>query len=495
MSPLRKLAGQTAIYGVSQILGRLINFLLAPLYTRIFLPDEYGVISELYAYVAFLLVILTYGMETALFRFVEKKARNNRIYSTILYSVGSTTVLFLVLVLSSATGIADLMGYEANVDYIRLFAFIIAFDVIAAIPMARLRQLDRPYRFLVVNLGSILLNVGLNLFFLIYCPQHWKEHGANSNWLVKTLYTPGWGLIYVFIANVVSSGFKILMVLPWILVKPFTIDREVLRRVLPYALPLMILGLAGIVNQTFDRVMLKHLLPLPEKEALAELGIYNACYKVAMLLSIGIQAFRYAAEPFIFSHYGRSDSKKIYAEIMRYYFIAAWVIFLGLTLFQDVALLLIGSEFRAGKDAIPVLLLAYIFFGAVFNLSFWYKLTDKTRFGALISIVGAVITISLNFLLVPKIGYMGAAWATFAAYAVMLIISYILSKSHYPIPYDLRSIGAYSLLALAFWLVWTLFGEDATGFLRYGIAALLFLAYLVVIWRMEVGKNRIKTGK
>lgn len=488
MSPLRKLAGQTAIYGVSSIVGRLLNYFLVPFYTRIFSREQFGVVTEMYAYVAFLVVILTYGMETAFFRYSSKTGKPINVYSTILLSIISTSAVFIFFCAMFSVPLGNLLGYPNHTEYVIWFAIIVGLDAISAIPLAYLRLENKAKRFLFVNMANVLVNIALNLFFLVYCREHYETYYENSNWLVKTFYNPEIGVGYVFISNLVASIVKILLLSPQIIVARLQYEWSLMRGMLKYALPLMILGLAGIVNETIDRVLLKHLLDLPEQEALAELGVYGACYKVAIIMSLGIQAFRYAAEPFFFSQEKNENAAQTYASVMRYFVILSAFLFLSIMLFIDVVMLFVGPEFREGQKVVPILLVAYMFYGVVFNLSFWFKLSERTNWGALISIFGAIITVALNVWLIPIIGYMGSAWATLASYAAMMIISYLLGKKYYPIPYDLKRIFLYFAIAMGFYLL-AEFLQPESGWLRYAIAILLLAGFGAIVWVSESRKK------
>lgn len=488
MSPLKKLAGQTAVYGISSIVGRLLNYFLVPFYTRIFSREQFGVVTEMYAYVAFLVVILTYGMETAFFRYSSKTGRPASVFSTIMLSVISTSALFILLSSLFSVQIGTLLGYPNHTEYIIWFAVIVGLDAISSIPMARLRQQNRARRFLVVSLSNVLVNIGLNLFFLVYCRELYNEHGENANWIVQNLYNPEIGVGYVFISNLVASIVKLLLLSPQISSVSLQFDSVLMKQMLRYAFPLMILGLAGIVNETIDRLLLKHLLDLPRDEALAEVGVYGACYKVAIIMSLGIQAFRYAAEPFFFAEEKKRNAVQTYASVMRYFVIMASLLFLGIMLFIDEVMLFVGPEFREGVKVVPILLLAYMFYGIVFNLSFWFKLSDRTSLGAAISIIGAFITIVLNVWLIPIIGYMGSAWATLASYTAMAAVSYFLGRKYYPIPYDLKRIGSYLALSLMLYALGIRLQEDA-GMLRYPLAVLLIGVFVAAVWFSESRKK------
>lgn len=481
MSPLRTLLGQTAIYGVSSIVGRVVNFfILTPFYTRIFERGEYGVVTELYAYVAFLLVFLTYGMETAFFRFSSAQSdpeKRRSIFSTGFYSLFITSTLFIAAVYLFRVDIIGALGYESMPELILLFAWIVAIDALVTLPFARLRLENKALYFAMVNLISIGVNIGLNLFFYLYCPAAY----ANGNEFVALFYNAEFGIGYVLVANLAGSLVKLLLLLPALRGLGKGFDWSLYRKLIPYALPLLFLGLAGIINETFDRAVFRRISGLPEAEATAQLGIYGACYKVAMLLSIGIQAYRFAAEPFIFSLKKGEQRDKIQADIMKYYFIVALFISLALICFEDVALLLIGEEFREGANVIPILLGAYVCYGVIFNLSFWYKLNDKTIYGALIAAFGAIVTIALNIILVPKIGYYGSAWATLAAYLVMTLFSYGLMKKHHPVPYDLKEISVYVVLVVA--LIISVKMLEPAGWMKYlagGLAVAIFASVTLI---------------
>ncbi len=491
MSALRKLAGQTAIYGVSSIIGRLVTFLLTPLYTNVFTQSEYGVVTELYALVAFLIVFLTYGMETAFFRFGSKaktEEERNRIFSTALIAIITTATLFIAIITLNLGGIASFLGYTDHPEYIAYFTWIVALDAMVTIPLARLRLRNKPIIFAGVNLFSIAVNIGLNLFLILYCPFAFTNPEAFAHEFIVSFYNPEFGIGYIFVANLVSSSVKFLLLTPWMGGIFHGFHMQVIRKLLPYALPLLLLGLAGIINETFDRLFFIRLSGLPDDIAREQLGIYGACYKVAMLLSIGIQAYRFAAEPFIFSLAEQKDRDKTQSDIMKYYFIVASFITLTLLCFLDIAVRLIGENFRSGMDVIPILLLAYLCFGAVFNLSFWYKLNDKTAYGMLIALVGAAVTVAMNYLLVPKIGFYGSAWATLGAYIAMLALSYYLGNKKYPVQYNLKEIGFYVFFAAGLYMVHYFFNFD--GFMKYISASAAVIIYAVTVYKKE--KNLIK---
>ena len=442
------LAGQTAVYGMGTIVPRLLNYLLlTPFYTRVFQQGEYGMVTELYAYVAFLMVLLTYGMETSFFRFADSskgEGTENKVYTTALTALLFTSGFFILLMGLFYRDVAGWIEYSANPEYIILFSLIVGIDAFAALPFARLRQQNRALRFASIKVVNVLVNIGFNLFFLVVCPRWLAAH--PEGWL-SGIYDPGFGVGYAFLANLIATLVTFLLLIPDFTGLRWAFDISLLKKMLRYALPLLIVGLAGMVNEVSDKLLLKHLLPNPDT-ALAQLGVYGANYKLAVLMTLFIQMFRYAAEPFFFSQARELKARETYALVMKYFILFGWLIFLGVMLFLDVVKFFIGPDFRDGLHIVPIVLLANLFLGVFYNLSVWYKLNDLTRYGALLAVLGSLITLGMLFTLIPLIGYRGAAWAHFACYGTMMVLSYFWGKKHYPIPYDLRGIGFYSLLAL-----------------------------------------------
>ena len=481
MNPLRKLAGQTAIYGTSTIVARLLIYFLVPIHTRIFNPDQYGLVGYMYAYVALLLVLLTYGMETAFFRYYDNKAQDrDRIYGTTMYSLVGTSLVFVTLMIVMAQPIAKLIGFPEHREYIVWFALMIVFDAICTIPFARLRALNRPKMFAFIKIFTIGVCFLLNILFLYILPYLYQHNILKV--LVSIIYNPAIGVGYIFIANLISSGLTLLLLLVLLPHRKLSFDFAIWKRMLKYALPLLIFGLAGNINETFDRILLPNLLP-PDI-AMSQVGIYSACYKISILMTIVIQGFKYAAEPFFFSYAKENDAKKVYADVMKYFVIVCSVIFLGVMLYMDLVKHFVGKDFYEGLTVVPILLLANMFLGIFYNLSIWYKLTDKTRFGAYLSIFGAIITLSLNFLLIPIMGYMGSAWATFACYTSMMIASYFIGQKHYPVNYNLRKIILFFGLALGFYFISLAIKIDNLA-IRLMVRTFIFLVYLYIILYFE----------
>jgi len=478
VNPLRRLAGQTAIYGLSSIVGRLINFLLVPLYTRVFLPGEYGVVTIMYTYVAVLLIVLTYGMETAYFRFSEQHPeQKNRVFSTTFLPILFTSTLFIFFVVIWRQSLAEVMRYPDNVEYIVWIGLIIGMDALAAIPFARLRAENKPLRFVVIRLAGIAVNISLVLFFLLLCPWLMENAGDTVRQYVTYIYKPEIGVGYVFIANLIASSVTLLLLSPvmrQVRTKP---DPVLLRKMLIYALPLLVAGLAGWVNEALDKLLLKFLLP--EETAMSQVGIYGAVYKLAIMMTIFIQAFRFAAEPFFFAQAKQKDAKQTYAQVMNYFVIACLTIFLGITLFIDVVKHFIGPQYHDGLIVVPILLLANLFLGIYFNLSIWYKLTGKTYYGAWFSVIGAVVTILLNLWWIPIVGYYGSAWATLICYFSLAMLSYLFGQKHYRIPYQLiRNLLMISFAILIFLISFFTAGIPTT--LMYVVHLFLLGLFLMV---------------
>ncbi len=489
-NPLKKLAGQTAIYGLTSIVGRLLTWFLVPLYTLKFTTDQYGIVTEMYAYVAFLVVFLTYGMETAFFRYSTlKEYQPKKVFTTVIYSLFATSFIFIATAFLFDQQIANWLKYPNNPEFVTWFAIIVGLDAISSIPLAKLRADNRAFRFVIINFTNIIVFVGLNLFFLAYCLP--KFNAGESNWLVETFYNPEIGVGYVFISNLIAVSVKFILLLPDIFKARYGFEISLLKKMFIYALPLLIFGLAGIVNETIDRIMLKRILFETEglKETMSQIGIYGACYKISIIITLFIQAFRYAAEPFFFSQEKEANAKETYAKVMTYFVIVCATIFLGVMLFMDAIKYFIpNEEYWVGLKVVPILLFANIALGIYYNQSIWYKLSGKTKFGAYIGVFGAAITIILNYIWIPIYGYMGSAWATLACYASMMLLSFILSRKHYPIKYNLSKIFLYLGLAFGLYFI-TTYLSLPKGIIKYGIHSLIIIAFLAVIYFLERPKK------
>ena len=477
-NPLKQLFGQTAIYGLGIVLPRLLNYLLlTPFYTRVFDKATYGIITELYAYVVFLLVILTYGMETGFFRYASNSKRKERVYTTVLASLFVTSVLFISVVSVWSGSIGKTLGYPSNPEYIRWLAIIVGVDAFTSIPFARIRMYNRAGRYAAVRIAEVSINIGLNLFFLYYCPRH------LDSTLVSAIYSPGIGVGYVLIANMIASLTKLLLLTGEIRAAfQSTFDKKLLGILLNYSYPLLVAGLAGTVNEALDRILLKHLIP-DGQIPMEQLGIYGANYKLAVLMTLFVQMFKYAAEPFFFSKSVEKNARELYADVMTFFIVAGLFIFLMVNLFLDYFILFIGKDFREGVHIVPVILMANLVMGIFFNLSIWYKLTNRTMIGAVLVILGAIITVTVNVAFIPRYGYAASAWGHLLCYSVMVIISYAWSRKHYPIPYRTGRILFYLSIALVIFYINKLFLRDADKFIDLAGASFLFFFGVIVFCR------------
>ncbi|MBK5283936.1 MAG: polysaccharide biosynthesis protein [Bacteroidia bacterium] len=490
MTIIKKLAGQTAIYGLSSILGRLLNYLLVPLYTRVFLPGEYGVVTEMYAYASFFMIIFSYGMETAYFRFASQQHDRKKVFSTSMLSLLCTSAALVLLIYFFSGNLAEMMTRATSQNssdyqrYILWFVIFLAADAIANIPFAQLRIENKAFRFVFIKMTWIVVNIGLNLFFLVLCPK------LNPDSWLASFYNPSLGVEYVFISNLISSAIVLLLLLPEFRKMTFSFDKTLWREMMIYALPLLVAGFAGMINETIDRIFLKYIYP-GSSEALVQVGIYGACYKVSILMTLFIQTFRYAAEPFFFSHAEKADAKKTYAQVMNYFVIACAAIFLSVLLYMDFVKYLIGEEFRSGLKVVPILLMANLCLGVFYNLAIWYKLTSKTKWGAYLALIGAGITVLLNFILIPRMGYMGAAWATLICYASMMAVSYLVGQKFYKVDYDLRKFFIYiiSILLIYFFSerIRHTFVLNISGSTL--ISTILLILFGVIIYLTEKNKS------
>ncbi len=454
MNRLKVLATETAIYGVSSILGRMLNWLLVPLYTQFLIPSEYGIVTELYAYVAFLVILYTFGLETAYFRFSSKEAQDEKTVFNQAQSmlVISSVVISSLLILFS-TPIVNYLEYPGRERYIVWFAIILAIDAISAIPFAKLRLQRKAKRFAFVKLTNIFVNIILNLFFLVFCTQMVKgETDSQLKDLILTFYNERYLVDYVFISNLIANALLLLLLGDIIFRTKVIFTKTLLRKMYYYSIPIMIMGLAGVTNEMLSRAVLKKWLPDGFYEGYsnqAALGIFGAVYKLSVFMTLAIQAFRYAAEPFFFSRSGDLDSKELFSKVMHWFIIFSSLILILISLNLDIIgkVFLRSPAYREGLYVVPVLLLANLFLGVYYNLSVWFKLTDKTYYGTFISISGAVITILLNYLLIPVIGYLGSALATLICYFFMSSVSYLLGRQHYRVPYQVRDGFIYILFA------------------------------------------------
>ncbi|MEI6408767.1 MAG: oligosaccharide flippase family protein [Bacteroidota bacterium] len=483
MSLLKKLAGETAWYGLSSILGRFLNVMLVPLYTNTLSKAQYGVVTDFYANSAFLMVLYSYRMESAFFRYGADEAGRQKAYSTSVFSVLCTSLLLLLGVWVFAQPIADMLQYPEHPEYVRYFGLILAFDCLAELPFARLRLEQRPIRFASIKMFWIGLNVSLNLFWLLACPWAYA-HGMH--W-VTAVWVPGLGVGYIFISNAIASLAAMIWLLPE-LRKAFqsTFDLGLWKKMMVYALPLVLVSMAGVVNEMLDRAILKYLLPGTRDQNLAQVGEYGANYKLAMLISLFTQAYRYAAEPFFFRTAKNQDAHVLQAKATKWFTITTLCGMLGILLFIDLVKYFIGAQFWGGLGIVPILLLANVLLGLYYNFSVWYRLMDKTAIGAWISVGGALVTIVLNLVFVPQYSYWASAWATLACYAFMSWATWFSGRKVYPVPYPLGRMGLYAGVTLGLYAL--SIGARALGLhpiLMWGVNIALFAVYPLVVYRLE----------
>ncbi len=486
MNPYKKLAGETAIYGMSSIIGRFLNWWLVPYYSFLFAPEVFGVVTNLYSYVAFFLVLLIYGMETSFFRYASKSEKPEVVYSTSLISLLLTSVSFILFVSVFRDNIASLIRYSEHPEYIQWLAIILGIDAFTSIPFARLRLNNRPLKFAFVKLAGIAINIAFNIFFLSVCPAIIKSDPGS---FIRFFYSPETGVGYVFISNLISSLFTLIVLMPEIFKITLKFDRKILIQMLGYGFPILIVGICGMVNQNIDKVLIPFLVP-EENNPMFQVGIYGANYKLAVLMNMFIQAFRYAFEPFFFSMKSSENDKEVYSRVMKYFIIFGLFIFLGMVLFIDIIKLIIDPVYHEGLKVVPIILMANLFYGIYFALSLWYKLTDMTRYGAYMAFTGAVITLLLNILLIPFIGYYGSAIAVFVSYFVMMTTSFFWGQKYYPVKYDLLTIGKYFGVALFIYII-SLITSQQTIFFKYILHILMILSFMFVVYSTE--KTELKS--
>jgi O-antigen/teichoic acid export membrane protein len=472
MSGLKSLAKETAIYGVSSIVGRFLNYLLVPVYT-IALPASsggYGVVTNIYAWVALMLVLLTCGMETGFFRFANKGQDDPmRVYSTTLLSVSIGSVVFVVLGLLFLEPIAGWLEYGEHPWYIGMMMIVVAMDAIQSIPFAYLRYKKRPIKFAALKLLFIFLNIALNLFYYVVL----KGNDVG----------------YAFLFNLVCTSVVMLCMIPELRGFTYVLDRELLKRMLRYSLPLVILGVAGILNQVADKIIFPFVYP-DEAEATVQLGIYGAASKIAMIMAMFTQAFRFAYEPFVFGKSKEKDSREMYAQAMKFFIIFTLLAFLAVMFYLDILRHIIGHDYWDGLRVVPIVMAAEIFMGIYFNLSFWYKLIDETRWGAYFSLTGCTILILMNIFLIPKYGYIACAWAGFTGYGVAMLLSYFVGQKKYPIQYDLKAIGMYVLLAAVLYLAAEYVPIDNI-YLRMAYRTVLLILFIAYVVKRDLPLNQI----
>jgi len=471
VNEVRTLAKQTAVYGFGTIVPRFLNYgVMAIFYTRIFQKAEYGIVTELYAWMAILLIALTYGMETGFFRFSQNKDNYERIYSTSLISLFSTSSLFMILVILFIGPVSAFLNYPEHQDFIMMTAAIMAIDSFCAIPFARLRKENKPGIFSIIKISNVVITIISVLFLLLAAPGIWE----NSEGWFRKAYNPEYRVGYVFVANLIGSISTLLMLLPYIIKIRPVFDSVLWRKIIGYSFPLLIAGLSGSINDVLDKVLLRRIMG--EETGLEIVGVYGAGYKIAVLMSLFIQMFRFAAEPFFFERAKKENAKETYAYVMKYFVIAMLLVFLGINLYLKGFRFIIGPDFREALVVVPIVSMGYLLYGIYMNHSIWYKLNDLTRFGVYITLFGAAITIAINVLLIPVFGYMASAWAHVASYGAMIILSFIFASKHYKIEYRMGQLIPYFILAIAIVIFSRLFSYKSTA------AELIINSMLIIVF-------------
>lgn len=484
MGNLKKLLGESVIYGLSSIIGRFLNYLLVPLYTYKIAASSggYGIVTNIYAYTALLLVLLTFGMETTFFYFANKQKENAaRIFSTALYAVGSAALLFLLCCFGCTPAIADALHYESHPEFIRIMAAVVALDAFQAILFAKLRFDHHAWKFALLKLTFIICNIALNLFIFLIAPQLYESYPGMMGW-----YNPDYQVGYIFVINLICTAGVTFGFIPELKCLRHGMDFSLLKQMLRYTWPLLLMGIIGILNQVADKICYRFIVPGPEGEV--QLGIYGACVKIAMIMAMITQAFRYAYEPFVFGNKKGQQSRDEQAAVMKYFVIFTLFAFLVVVMYLDIFKYIIKRDYWDGLRAVPVVMMAEIFMGIYFNLSFWYKQAEKTWWGAVFSSAGCIALLAVNFLFVPRYGYMACAWGGFVGYAVCMLLSYfsgLLLRNRkgyreYIVSYPVKSILFYFAVAVALYALSRLLRPESTA-VALVLNTLLLLVYTAAV--------------
>jgi O-antigen/teichoic acid export membrane protein len=476
LNPLKKLFKQTFVYGLATVLPRMLSFILVPIYTKVMPnPALYGEVSVIFAWFAIFNVVLAYGMETAFFRFFYKADNKNKVISTSLISIIATTVLFFILALVFQNSLASWSGID--VKYIEYAIYILALDALVIIPFSWLRATDKSMRYAIIKIANVTINLGLNVFLLIYLSEIVSNNPESG---INMIYKPDFQISYIFISNLIASGITLILMLELYFKNKYDFDVALWKKMMKYAWPILIAGIAFTINEVFDRILLQHLLP--ENIAKAEIGKYSACYKLAVFMTLFATGFRLGIEPFFFSHSNSENPQKAYAQITNYFVILGSTILLTVIVFADVLKVLIvrNEAYWEAMPVVPILILASFFLGIYHNLSVWYKVTDKTRYGAFISGIGAIITLVINYFGIPHFGYVASAFATLFAYGTMMILSYYIGKKQYPIPYNLRKTGFYLSISILFSILsFYVFERNLI------VGSILLVLFLGILYKLE----------
>lgn len=483
MAGLKSLAKDTAIYGLSSIVGRFLNYLLVPLYTAVIPASTggYGVVSNVYAYTALILVFLTFGMETGFFRFANKSGEHpEKVYANTLIFVGGLSLIFVILCMLFLHPISSLLEYPDHPDYIAMMVLVVALDSFQCIPFAYLRYKKRPIKFASIKLFNIIGNILLNLFFLLLCP--WLDVHAHQ--LVSWFYRPEYLVGYIFVSNLIMSLVQMFFFIPELRGFSYRVDKVLLKQMISYSFPILVFGVVGILNQTIDKMIYPFLFD-DRQEGLVQLGIYSATSKVAMIMAMFTQAFRYAYEPFVFGKNKEGDNRKMYSAAMKYFFILSLLAFLAVMFYMDILRYMVARDYWEGLSVVAIVMGAEIFKGIYFNLSFWYKLTDETQWGAYFSIIGCAVILALNIWLVPTYGYVASAWASVAGYGVITLLSYIIGQKKYPVSYPLKDMAVYLILAAVLFVLSQEVIISNVG-LRLVFRTLLLLMFIAYILKKDL---------
>ena len=482
MANLKSLAKDTAIYGLSSIMARFINYLLVPIQTAKFnaAGGQYGIITNVYAYVALLIILLTYGMETTFFRFMSKEGEEpKKVYATTLKTVGFTSLLFALIVIVFLNPIAGVLGYTDHPEYILVMYLTVAIDAFTAIPFAYLRCKHRPVKFATLKVLNITFNIILNLLYLVVLP-YFKFN-------LFGIYDANFSLdvVWIFYINIFCSVATMLMLGKELVALKNPFDWATCKRMLSYTWPLLVMGLAGQLNQCASQIIFPYVFDGTAAEARTQLGIYGACIKIAMIMVMITQAFRYAYEPFVFGKSKDKDNKETYAKAMKFYIIFTLLAFLCVMGYMDILRHIVGRSYWEGLEIVPIVMAAEIMFGIFFNLSFWYKLTDRTIWGAYFSGIGAVVLIAIDILMIPQFSYWACAWAGFVSYAVSMVLSYISGQKYYPINYPIKDIIVYFVVAALLFVGISLANAQLPTFAALAINTLLIVAFIVFIVKRD----------
>lgn len=483
-NPLKKLAGQTVVYGLGTMLPRFLNYFITPVLTYNFLPQQFAINSVIFAYISFLNVVFSYGMETAFFHFYNRREDKTQVINTSAVSLIISSLCLGVLLFLFTPFITKALstpGTTYQPEFVYWSILILVSEALCIIPFSTLRAENKSIKFSLFKLLNILVNTSLILFYVFVCKADYEK---NPDSFFASLYRPEIGIGYVFLAGLIANCITLLTLAPFYKRISFTIDKDLLKEMLQYGWPILVLGIGGMINDTFDRIFIGWLIP-DEDQAQIALGIYGACYKIAILMTIFTTAFRFAAEPFFFSKAQDKNSKKLYAIVMKYYVVFCSFLFLATMMNISWIKYLIDEPYREGLFVVPILLIAYLFLGIVYNLSIWYKLTQQTKYGIVITFAGALVTLVVNIVFVPLYNYAACAWATLGAFLVMMVVSYRLGQKHFPVKYNLRAMGVYFALAFALYMLSWSYEDISSTTTKVAINNILAVFYLWIVYKLE----------